>query len=448
MINEFNPYEEKIIFHSIGDKKTLKIGIISDSQIITSSKKEDEWLKIFSEHLKKSLEVLKLHKIEVLIFAGDLTDGGTEYAYDEILSIYNSVYKKEEEKPIFNYIMGNHDYWLSYMENGKFSPKIGDSKELQFLFFKKMREKPFSHKVINGYHFINWGSENGSLDEPNQNINWVENEIKLALEDDNNQNRPIFVTTHFAAQDTVYGSDAWGTKSIKIVLQKYPNIIHFSGHSHFSLIDERSIWQKEFTSIQTQSVSYIELEKGFENGPYPCNEYGDIQIAGKNYMGLIIDVNDNKVEIQRISFEDNILYEKPWIINIPININEFKYGFEKRMENRNKPKFIFENDDDKKIIFENDEKIKDGIAFKFKAAYHENFVQRYKMKLINEKNEIIEKLYSSDFYLLPKDRKKILRFKLKTNDIPNGKYDVKIFAIESFGKESENFVEGDLEIII
>ena len=118
------------------------------------------------------------------------------------------------------------------------------------------------------------------------------------------------------------------------------------------------------------------------------------------------------------------------------------------MENYNRPKFIFENDDDKKIIFENDEKIKDGIAFKFKAAYHENFVHRYKMELINDKNETIEKLYCSDFYLLPKDRKNILRFKLKTVGIPNGKYNVKIFAIESFGKESENYVEGDLEINI
>ena len=167
MLEDFNPYEEQIILHSIGDKASLKVGIISDSQIITSSKKEDEWLKIFSIHLKRSLEILKLHKIEVLIFAGDLTDGGTEYSYDEINSIYNTVYKNEEEKPIFNYIMGNHDYWLSYMENGKFSPKIGDSKELQYLFFKKMKEKPFTHKVINGYHFINWGCENGSLDNPN-----------------------------------------------------------------------------------------------------------------------------------------------------------------------------------------------------------------------------------------------------------------------------------------
>jgi hypothetical protein len=307
-----------------------------------------------------------------------------------------------------------------------------------------MKEKPFTHKVINGYHFINWGSENGSLDNPNQNINWIEKQINIALEDD--KNKPIFVTTHFAAEDTVYGSDAWGTKSIKIVLSKYPNVIHFSGHSHFSLIDERSIWQKEFTSIQTQSVSYTELEKGFENGPYPCDEYGDIQIAGKNFMGLIMDVNDSKIEIQRISFENDTLYEKPWVIERTININNFKYTFEKRNKERNKPKFIFEKEEDKKIIFEKDEKMKDGIAFKFKSAFHENFVQSYKMQLINDKNEIIEKLYSSDFYLLPQDRKKILRFKLKKDGVPVGKYNVKIFARESFGKESDNYVEGSVII--
>ena len=40
MIENFDPYEEHLIFHSIGDKKSLKVGIISDSQIIPSNKKK------------------------------------------------------------------------------------------------------------------------------------------------------------------------------------------------------------------------------------------------------------------------------------------------------------------------------------------------------------------------------------------------------------------------
>ena len=75
-----------------------------------------------------------------------------------------------------------------------------------------MKEKPFTHKVINGYHFINWGSENGSMDEPNQNIEWVENQIKMSLKDD--KTKPIFITTHFAPKSTVYGSNEYGTQTI------------------------------------------------------------------------------------------------------------------------------------------------------------------------------------------------------------------------------------------
>ena len=67
MSEKFNPYEEKIIYHTIGNGKTLKVGIISDSQIIPSDKKQDKFLKIFSFHLKNTLEILKSQKIEVLI---------------------------------------------------------------------------------------------------------------------------------------------------------------------------------------------------------------------------------------------------------------------------------------------------------------------------------------------------------------------------------------------
>lgn len=444
MNEPFDPYEEKIISHTIGDGKTLKVGIISDSQIIPSDKKSDEWLKIFSHHLKNTLEILKGKKIQALIFAGDLTDSGTEYAYNEINEIINSVYK-EEEKPIYNFIMGNHDYWLSYMENGKFSVKNGDTKEMQILFYNKLKEKPFSHKVINGYHFINWGSENGSMDDPNQNINWAETQIKLALED--SKTKPIIVTTHFSAENTVYGSKGYSAKSLRNLFNKYQNIIHFSGHSHYSLIDERSIWQNEFTSIQTQSISYIELEKGFKTGDIPRDEYGSMYIAAKNYMGLIMDLTDNCCQIQRISFEKGQLYGEPWIIDIPINKNNFRYTLEKRVKERNPPIFKFETEEDKKIVLEKDDKIKSGYALKFKAAYHENFVLKYKIVLKNIKNnEIREMVYPSDFYLMPEDRKKIMRFSFDKSELSEGEYEIRIYAIESFGKESENYLEGKLTI--
>ena len=445
MSENFNPYEEKIQYHTVGDGKTLKVGIISDSQIIPSDKECDRYLKLFSYHLKNTLEVLKSHKIQALIFAGDLVDSGTEYAYKEIVSIFNEVYKTEEEKPIFNFIMGNHDYWLSYMENGKYSEKHGEPKVMQLLFYNYLKEKPFSHKVINGYHFINWGSESGSMSDPNQNITWAENQIKLALED--SKEKPIIVTTHFNAKDTVYGSIGYSAKNLRELFNKYQNIIHFSGHSHYSLIDERSIWQNEFTSIQTQSISYIELERGFAGGIIPRDEYRNWDIAGKNYMGLIMDITSDKCLIQRISFEKDQFYDKPWIIDIPVDKNNFRYTFDKIIKGINPPVFKFDNEEDKKIILENDEKISYGYALKFKAAYHENFVYKYKVVLKQvEDNKTIEIFYPSDYFLMPADRKKIMRYKLDKTGLNNGEYLIKIYAIETFGKESENCLEGKISI--
>ena len=89
---------------------------------------------------------------------------------------------------------------------------------------------------------------------------WFEKKIKIALED--NDTKPIFVTTHFPPYNTVYGSLEWGNKILAECFKKYPQIINFSGHSHYSLIDERSIYHKDCTAIQTQSLSYIELEYG------------------------------------------------------------------------------------------------------------------------------------------------------------------------------------------
>ena len=320
---------------------------------------------------------------------------------------------------------------MEYRKNNK--------EEKQKLFEKKTKEKPFSHKKINGYHFINWSYENGSLYKPITNNEWFEKEIKKALKDSNT--KPIFVTTHFPPCDIVYGSEEWGDSLLNGYFKEYPQIINFSGHSHFSLIDERSIYQKDYTAIQTQSLSYIELEKGKVNGSIVKDEFNDLMISAKNAMGLICDVNDKEIIIKRISFNKNEFYNNDWIIDIPININNFRYLYDERKDKSVKPYFIFENEDDKKIVLE---KIKEKNIIKFKQAYHPNFVHSYKI-IFKDENGIEEQfLYFSDFFLMPSERKKIISFGL-VNKL-KGKYIVKIYAIESYGKESENYIEDNINI--
>ena len=433
-MNDYNPYDE-IKEYTVGDSKTLKIGVIGDTQLISLSQNDEFYLQ-FTKNLKKTLEILKENKINVLIIDGDITNVGYPEAYDNFLTQFNSVYGDVEKEniPILNLIMGNHDYWtLSGLD---YSYK--NNKEKQKLFEEKTKEKPFTHKIINGYHFINWSCDNASLDNPIVYFSWFEKQIKIA---NNSDKKPIFVTTHFPPEYTVYGSEEWGEENLNKYFKKYPQIINFSGHSHFSLIDERSIYQKDYTAIQTQSISYIELENGKVNGSIPKDEYDNLMISAKNCMGLICNVNDNKVVIKRISFEKNEFYGDDWIIDIPIDKKNFRYLHEEMEKKSAKPYFIFENDEDKKIIIE---KNNNKNIIKFKQAFHPNFVHSYQIIFKNNLDKEYIFLYFSDFFLMPSDRKKIISFGL--NDYLNGKYNVKIYAIESFGKISDNYIEDNIII--
>ena len=63
---------------------------------------------------------------------------------------------------------------------------------------------------------------------------------------------------------------------------------------------------------------------------------------------------------------------------------------------------------------------------------------------INDK-EIKEYFYLSDFYLMPKDRKNYYFINVP-KEIKDGEYEIKIFAIESFGKISKNFLKNKILI--
>ena len=169
------------------------------------------------------------------------------------------------------------------------------------------------------------------------------------------------------------------------------------------------------------------------------DENGNTMISAKNSMELICDVYDTQVVIKRISFEKNEFYGKDWIIDVPIDKNNFKYLHNEMAEHSPKPYFIFEKDEDKKIIFEK----KDNKFFiKFKQAFHENFVHSYKIIFTNNRKDTYSDLYFSDFFLMPSDRKDIISLSISRNFI--GKYNVKIYAIESFGKISDNYIEDEI----
>lgn len=258
----------------------------------------------------------------------------------------------------------------------------------------------------------------------NINIKWLKNQIEIALKDDSS--KPIFITTHLNPKGTIYGSDKYGNVIIYEVLKSYPNVINISGHSHYSIIDERSIWQGDFTAISTQSISYIKFEEGKLNG----NEINNLNHLFSNYMGYVVNVNSTLVNFKRICLEKNLFYGENWFVEIPIKKENFKYKVYDRILSSIAPVF---NDDS--FVFVYKENVNDDFYYiKFNQAYHKNCVNSYRIVLRKGKRKKYEFVYFSDFFLMPSDRKSEISFKLPK--IKKGIYNIQIFAKESFGKES------------
>ena len=433
----YSPYDNEIKYYTIGDGKKLKVGIISDSQLMPDPSQTD--LEIFTLHLKSALQILYNNKVDSIIFAGDICDLSTKYAYDLFNKTYTSIFNSSSYEPILNIIMGNHDYYNNKEES---------IETLQKRFEESLFQKPFTHKVINGFHFINWGSQDSSFDHCNDNITWIKNQIDFSIKNTTNEKNPIFITTHVNPKNTVYGSDDWGNDMVYNLFNNYSQIISFSGHSHYPLIDERSIFQGNFTAIQTQSTSYIDTEYGFENGKMLRNEY-EINIASNNSMGLIMNIENNEINIKRFSIEKNEFYGQVWNIKFPIYKKDFKYTFNERKNKRNKP--FFEDLEFNHLNNGSDFIVVDYYNFypiiEFKQAFHEDFIHHYKLDFYNRNGFYNSFYYFSDFFLMPQDRREYFRLKI-SNNVEVGDYYVRIYAFESFGKMSDNYLQGNVTIII
>ncbi|SHI46182.1 Carbohydrate binding domain-containing protein [Clostridium cavendishii DSM 21758] len=388
----------------IGEKEDLVFSVMSDVHISNGPSSEDT-------KFQNALSIInsRTSGLDASIIAGDLTNSGSEAQYDRFMNIYNNYGNKSAQKL---FVMGNHDYWNGLLP-----------KDAQNLFKSKLGVELQTHKVIKGYHFIQVSTEAGATEGVFQDnlLKWLRGELEKAKKDNNK--KPIFVTVHQHIKGTVYGSDDWGNKALYSVLKDYPQVVTFSGHSHYALNDERSIHQRDFTSVGTSSLSYMELESGKLGGSIP-------EGADKVSEGMLVKVHNNRVEVDRIDFTNNEDIKKPWIIENPSDKNLYIYTDE-RKNYRKRPYF---NKDTK---LEVDSVLENSAKVKFKQAIHDDLVHSYKIECFNKDKNVVDNVFSifSGFYFGSKMPTELSVAVSGLNS--NTNYEIRVYAIESFGLESE-----------
>ncbi len=264
--------------------------VLSEFQIVSDIHIKGDASNEYSRHFIGMLnDVVKNSPDSVGIFTvGDNVDRGDTPSYwNYFRQHYNSV---KDAPPIYLGI-GNHEYIGTDYDAGL-------KQFLENLNFPggSTPDKPYYDVWVNGYHYIFIASENTGTSRLSQTqLKWLEEKIN-----ENRDGRPIFVFHHQPMLNTTSGSstdEGWSGISnhtqLKAVIDKYPEVLMFNGHTHWILDSDNCMYKGENASIfNTSSVAYLwhsydiatgERQTGSEG--YYVRIYKDkVAILGRNFV--------------------------------------------------------------------------------------------------------------------------------------------------------------------
>lgn len=411
----------------------LKIGIISDSQL----GQEPE----FQSYLEDTLKLFKEQGVNMILNAGDYTETALKENYAGYSAAFDKVFG--ENKPLTQSIMGNHDYWLPVFFDCWQIPFKGT---LQRRFMKATGESsPWTHKVVNGYHFIGASPTNGDMGEEaySKKIEWIKAQIELAIKED--PTKPIFVMTHNNPLNTVYMSAENGCKNLDDLFSQYPQVVSISGHTHAPLMDEQSIYQKNYTALNTQCQSYV------------CFTEADADIVQENGeftyevpMAMILTLTNESASFDRYDVLSQERLAEPWILPFPVTKDSFSYTDEIRTAAAVAP--AWPEDFTYEVTNSKDADGADVKALNFTAATHPQSLRYYEVTFTDTQGKLVAFKVSddaetkttlrfmSDYARAPKDRAHTASFPIPAQyakSLPAGEYTVSITATSPFSEPSE-----------
>ncbi len=236
----------------------MRFIVSSDSHVVTvgdtQSTRVEEMIKLGYEIAENDEEY---NKLDAVLMAGDLSDDGTKMGLASFKASQDAVLK--DGTKALSVIAKSHD-----------SSSMGNAAAGEY--FSSITGQPTDfHEVINGFHFIGISVSATDGDHySDYQREWLVEQLNEAVKDD--PLKPIFVMHHEHVANTVYGSsdfDGWGVNYFADIFKRYPQVVHFSGHSHYPINDPRSIWQGEYTALGTGGLYYVELTVDDERTVHP-----------------------------------------------------------------------------------------------------------------------------------------------------------------------------------
>ncbi len=237
-------------------------------------------------------------KIDALYVVGDFVDTTLREQYEMFAADCHALLRDDT---VLRVTQANHD--LHYLPEPL---NYHDAED----YFRELLDIPFhDHLVINGYHFI---SISGTYD----GVKWhdaytkeVQAFVKASLDEAvaDDPKKPIFTFRHLGYTKTNRGGRLWGTPVMREMMNDYPQVINFSGHSHCPLNDPEAIDQTDFTTVDTGCFLDIDAMRDYAH----C---------------LLVEVDANSaVRIRPIDAVNCVFFDTEWTVEEAWDKSKFKY---------------------------------------------------------------------------------------------------------------------------
>ena len=199
------------------------------------------------------------------------------------------------------YCLGNHDsangdnaqLYIDSLsgKNGQYYSRFfGDDLD------KAALKKGNRHVKINGYSFL---ALEANCDE--SGYTWLKNTLDSIIAE--NPQQSIFLFHHYAPANLVFSS-AGQNKELRKVLEKYPQVIVFSGHTHTQIDFDNALMQSPKGFISVACGSSNNTSTGFYVTPSGHNAVNGSSSDLKSYAeGLVVEVDKGgNVRVSRYNF--------------------------------------------------------------------------------------------------------------------------------------------------
>jgi len=324
--------------------------------------------------VQSALELFKEQKADLVINVGDIADLHYPEGYRHYRDIFNETFPQDKPKEI--YIYANHDT----INQPDWDTAFAAVKELL-----QVPHHPRDQLEINGCFFL--------IFPQRIDVEDYENAIKEASAKYPGQ--PVFVIDHVPPYDTTRNSLVWGDYRRRQILDRYPQAVHISGHTHNSLRNEMCIWQGNFTCV---NAGCLQSWGGSLVGTAPTSKKSD--------EVLIMEVFSHKIDFRRFSLADKkeFLADKLWSVPWPFDKATAPYSMAARKAKAPRPQFPA----GAKISVTPDS-AGAGLTLQFPYAHDPDSVEVYKIEISHQEADgswvvFTRQDIQADFYLPPPQR--------------------------------------------